>query len=360
MADLRELLGMDANVRQLASLLRAKAPPGEHLAYINDHEAQMLKAHGGSGRPTQSGIPSYSTDGDSSTFDSGSQNFYTQYEPTSFVQDAPRFGDIQPQSQPAPDMGGNAGGDMSFMQNTPNLTGAGGAYPTIANPYGGMQPTLGIQGQFTGGAGQGGTTPAQPGMSLDSGASVAPTAPQQPGFLQSLLNSGSKAIQNLPEGLAKALPGIVGAGFGARAAKGAVAENKANLAPVAQNNATLNAIGNQQLQNAQMQQNAAYEGQLTPAQIQQNNAVQAQLAQAASRSGGTIGALQTANAEQANLANERQQNINLATSAMNQAFGSLQGVSKDVSEYAQNLLKSDQQYAAEFGKLMQNIGSILG
>ena len=55
----RNLTRMGADVRQIAKLLQAKAPPGHKLAYINDEEAKLLKKRGGSGRITKEGIPSY-------------------------------------------------------------------------------------------------------------------------------------------------------------------------------------------------------------------------------------------------------------------------------------------------------------
>ena len=39
--------------------LEQSAPEGEFLAYINPREAALLKAHGGSGRATKYGIPSF-------------------------------------------------------------------------------------------------------------------------------------------------------------------------------------------------------------------------------------------------------------------------------------------------------------
>jgi hypothetical protein len=56
---LRNLTRVGADVRQIARLLQAKAPPGHKLAYISEEEAQLLKDRGGSGRITESGIPSY-------------------------------------------------------------------------------------------------------------------------------------------------------------------------------------------------------------------------------------------------------------------------------------------------------------
>ena len=47
------------DLKQAAKLLNKHAPDGESLAYINPGEARLLKAHGGSGIETLSGVPSY-------------------------------------------------------------------------------------------------------------------------------------------------------------------------------------------------------------------------------------------------------------------------------------------------------------
>ena len=47
------------SLKQAAKLLNKHAPEGESLAYINPTEARILKAHGGSGIMTLSGVPSY-------------------------------------------------------------------------------------------------------------------------------------------------------------------------------------------------------------------------------------------------------------------------------------------------------------
>ena len=47
----RKLTGVGGDVRQIARLLQKKAPPGHMLAYINQEEADLLKARGGSGKP---------------------------------------------------------------------------------------------------------------------------------------------------------------------------------------------------------------------------------------------------------------------------------------------------------------------
>jgi len=55
---LKKLTGMGGDVRKIAALLQKKAPPGHKLAYINDEEAALLKARGGSGKPhADTGVP---------------------------------------------------------------------------------------------------------------------------------------------------------------------------------------------------------------------------------------------------------------------------------------------------------------
>jgi len=48
-----------SSLKEARDLLHKHAPKGEHLAYINPQEAALLKAHGGSGIMTASGIRSY-------------------------------------------------------------------------------------------------------------------------------------------------------------------------------------------------------------------------------------------------------------------------------------------------------------
>ena len=56
---LRNLTKMGTDVKQIARLLQKKAPPGHMLAYISPEEAEVLKNRGGSGRITETGIPSF-------------------------------------------------------------------------------------------------------------------------------------------------------------------------------------------------------------------------------------------------------------------------------------------------------------
>ena len=57
---IRQMTGVGGDVRKIARLLQKKAPPGHMLAYINQEEADLLKARGGSGEPhADTGVPSF-------------------------------------------------------------------------------------------------------------------------------------------------------------------------------------------------------------------------------------------------------------------------------------------------------------
>ena len=57
---IRNITGVGGDIRKIARLLQKKAPPGHMLAYINQEEADLLKARGGSGRPHEdTGVPSF-------------------------------------------------------------------------------------------------------------------------------------------------------------------------------------------------------------------------------------------------------------------------------------------------------------
>jgi len=57
---IRAMTGVGGDIRKIARLLQKKAPPGHMLAYINQEEADLLKARGGSGQPhADTGVPSF-------------------------------------------------------------------------------------------------------------------------------------------------------------------------------------------------------------------------------------------------------------------------------------------------------------
>jgi len=62
----RKLTGVGGDIRKIARLLQKEAPPGHMLAYINQEEADLLKARGGSGKPhADTGVPSFEEEYDS-------------------------------------------------------------------------------------------------------------------------------------------------------------------------------------------------------------------------------------------------------------------------------------------------------
>jgi hypothetical protein len=68
----RQITSVGGDIRKIARLLQKKAPPGHMLAYINQEEADLLKARGGSGEPHENtGIPSFE-DGDQDEYSSAS------------------------------------------------------------------------------------------------------------------------------------------------------------------------------------------------------------------------------------------------------------------------------------------------
>jgi len=57
---IRQMTSVGGDIRKIARLLQKKAPPGHMLAYINQEEADLLKARGGSGKPhADTGVPSF-------------------------------------------------------------------------------------------------------------------------------------------------------------------------------------------------------------------------------------------------------------------------------------------------------------
>jgi len=68
----RQITSVGGDIRKIARLLQKKAPPGHMLAYINQEEADLLKARGGSGEPHEdTGVPSFA-EGDQDEYSSAS------------------------------------------------------------------------------------------------------------------------------------------------------------------------------------------------------------------------------------------------------------------------------------------------
>jgi hypothetical protein len=64
------MTGVGGDIRKIARLLQKEAPPGHMLAYINQEEADLLKARGGSGEPhANTGVPSFQTQAELDSYD---------------------------------------------------------------------------------------------------------------------------------------------------------------------------------------------------------------------------------------------------------------------------------------------------
>lgn len=163
----RNLTRMGADVRQIAKLLQAKAPPGHKLAYINDEEAKLLKKRGGSGRITKEGIPSYELDDSlaisgaspatetapapsqpiTSDFSGGGNEPYSTAGAGPSVSSQPDLSPLQPQtitSQPSIpniDVGLANQGAQSFADTEVNPTDARLAAGTQKSPLDSPPPT---------------------------------------------------------------------------------------------------------------------------------------------------------------------------------------------------------------------------
>jgi hypothetical protein len=331
MADLEQLLGMNTNVRQIASLLKAKAPAGEHLAYINDEEAQMLRDHGGSGRlHADTGIPSYAY-GDDYSYASpdGLQNFGgfgLKYENAS------------PQTEQYSDYSAGSGGQPNAYGSTSSYNGPTTTDYSIANAPSGEQDVAGQGLRF-------GNTP--------NFGQVAPTPTvQDPNFLQQILNAGSQgidrlvqgipnAVGNLPEALVRSLPQLLQARQQGKAVQRAAQETQQNVVqPIRQ-------IGQPYIQRGEAGLARATQGDLTPGQLQQMNAAKARVAQGSDRLGG-VGAQQAQNRLVEMQTNMVQQNYQNSLQEM--AMGD-----KYLMAAIQAGVLSNKDVAAQTQKLMSNL-----
>jgi len=347
MADLQQLLGMNTNVRQIASLLKAKAPAGEHLAYINDEEAQMLRDHGGSGHlHADTGIPSYAYGNDYS------------YASPDELQNFGGFGlgheDASPQTEQYSDYSAGSGGQpnaygLTSSYNSPTTTDY-----SIANAPSGEQDATG-QGFRFGNApqGQGMTMGGAPqGQGINFG-QVAPTPTvQDPNFLQQILNAGSQgidrlvggipnAVGNLPEALVRSLPQLLQARQQGKAVQRAAQETQQNVVqPIRQ-------IGQPYIQRGEAGLARSTQGDLTPGQLQQMNAAKARVAQGSDRLGG-VGAQQAQNRLVEMQTNMVQQNYQNSLQEM--AMGD-----KYLMAAIQAGVLSNKDVAAQTQKLMSNL-----
>lgn len=250
---LKKLTGMGGDVRKIAALLQKKAPPGHKLAYINDEEAALLKARGGSGKPhADTGIPSYELD------DSFALQGDTSGGPSEVAPTPQTYGGDVYSNQPI-DIGFGPG-LMQPPVSAPALTGEAAQLSSFPQP---IQPTVSPDAA---------RLQAEGGRQLAEmrAAPTAPTPPEEKGM-------SKDTMARL--GLAGAL-GVIGS----RTAKQAAAQGRAG----AQEMQALAAP--YQKQGAEIQAQAQ-RGELTPAGQQSLQAARAQAAQAAENRGG-VGAVQ--------------------------------------------------------------------
>ena len=297
---LRQLLGMDSNVRQLAALLQSKGNRGDTvLAHINPREVALLKAHGGSGRTNpDTGLLQFD-DGSGGGFslDSGLQD-------PSFGQSSYDFSGGSPQVS-SPQFGAPSGADTmnampAFEQAAPSFASPSYDFSGQApqtDPAGGGFSMAGIspQASFGGAAptpmptGPGAYQPTDYGLTagLSSGQSLTPAptgqAAPQPGIgdrLSSALGISKDTLGKLGVAGLQSLPGIIQSRNAAAQAQQYPKQQQAIAQPYQQ-------LGQQLRQQAQS-------GQLTPQGQQSLEAMRAQQAQGAARRGG-VGAEQAAN-----------------------------------------------------------------
>ena len=249
----RQLTSVGGDVRQIARLLQKKAPPGHMLAYINQEEADLLKARGGSGRPhADTGVPSFQED---------LIPLDVAPEPAAAVQAGP---DVSGQSVQTP---------------RPAASDYGG-YDVAATPTEVVTPSFGAETEVAPTF----QTPREIGNV--PGGSAPPTPPSlQPkgdldllGKLKSTTGLGEESLKKLGIGGLQALIGGYQANKASQAGQAGKEEMMAMAAPYRQQGSDIIA--------------KSQRGELTPVGQQQLQAVQAQAAQGAEKRGG-VGAQQS-------------------------------------------------------------------
>ena len=345
MSAIRKLTGMGGDVRQIAKLLQAKAPPGHKLAFISEEEAQLLKDRGGSGRITPEGIPSYEETSIDIGFGPGN------YQPADATGGAMGTSPTNAQieqgagiSPPASNTG-DISAPSSLSTNYSIAPQAAGV-PSNAPITSGFSPSTNYSltpagTTFTpGGTAVGQTSDASaPQLGGTGGQPIAstPPAPEK--------SFGQKTLDYLSEPKTLAALGI----SGTQAILGANAAKKAKEDADAAKQQLQSMAAPYQQQGQQLQQ-LANQGQLTPANQQVLQAARAQLAQGAEARGG-VGAAQATNqiATLTNslLANQMNMGLQLQGVGDKIAQGAIQtGIQADqyinqlTSSYAQNIART--------------------
>jgi hypothetical protein len=301
---IRNITGVGGDIRKIARLLQKKAPPGHMLAYINQEEADLLKARGGSGRPHEdTGIPSYDEEGEGDAYPMVGVQEATDQS----AAETARLANIQ---APAP-ADGTVRSDFSDVYAQPPR-------PDIPIGPGAYDPAI----RQTGAAPTG--TPGTP---------VPFTPPQlQPKGDKDLLGKAAEATGLKEETLQK-----LGIG-GLQALVGAYQANKAQQAGQA-GKEEMQAMAAPYRAQAQDIITKAQRGELTPVGQQQLQAVQAQAAQGAEKRGGVAAQQSMAQVEafrQQLLQQQYDYGLKLSGIADNIALGAIKtGLQAD--QYVNNL-----------------------
>jgi len=264
---IRQMTSVGGDIRKIARLLQKKAPPGHMLAYINQEEADLLKARGGSGEPHEdTGIPSF-------------QEEYEGYDMTSMPSSEPFDAQAYLEAQRVPIQ--TSAGDFASSGIQPDFSQYRSSEGVAAAPF--VPVPQGAEMDFQG--------PAVPvsaeGATPFIAAAGAPREGSERGaYLPAAQPTPEKGFF---EGMSRDTKARLGIG-GAQAVLGAYQTSQAmeqakkyreDMAKLAQ---PYQEEGKKLIAQAQS-------GQLTPAAQQQLQAAQAQAAQGAERRGG-VGAQQ--------------------------------------------------------------------
>jgi hypothetical protein len=306
MSAIKKMTSMGGDIRQIAKLLQAKAPPGHKLAFISEEEAALLKSRGGSGRITPEGIPSYEETGFSADQIASAQASDQGNLPPTPSQAAPVTQNIGEQqiTTSGPPTGQSALPGVS----TSELYSAADA-SDVAPKTAGYQAANIPQGtQITGGYYQGSPVTAM----LPTGTSLTPQdisqisvgqtptdfeAAQAKAEQQALADAGKPPAKSFSQKAIDALtaPQTLGAlGVGGIQAALAAQQIKRAQAQGQETKAQQQALAAPYQQQGNILQAQALRGELSPANQQVLQAAQARLAQTASARGG-VGAAQDVN-----------------------------------------------------------------
>lgn len=249
----RQITSVGGDIRKIARLLQKKAPPGHMLAYINQEEADLLKARGGSGEPySDTGIPS---------FEDGTDEL-SAYPTEGIVGDVPAGPDVSGQGyEPRPAASEYGGYDVAATTPT-EVAQPFGADITAAPSYAAEDARLARYAAMP-------KAPITPGVGLDKSLL---------GQLSEKTGLKEETLQRLGISGLQGLFGAYTANKAAEAGRAGKEEMMALAAPYRQQ-------GQEMIGKAQR-------GELTPVGQQQLQAVQAQAAQGAERRGG-VGAQQS-------------------------------------------------------------------